>query len=249
MQESVVEIRTQDGVMDTFVCHPDEGGAHPAVIFYMDAPGIREELRDMARRIGTVGYTVLLPNLFYRTGTEGNYGFDLARIRTDEAERDKMIAVMNQLTNARVVADTAPMLDFAHGHAAAAEGPVGCVGYCMSGQYVVAVAAEYPDDFAAIASYYGVRIITEEPDSPHLTADRIKGELYLAFAEQDHWVPPELLARMRSEFAAAGTNHRIEVYPGTEHGFAFPQRPAYHKPAAERHWQRLHALLARNLKG
>jgi len=97
--------------LDAFVCHPDEGGPFPPVILYMDAPGMREELRDMARRLGTAGYFVVLPNLYYRTGREGAYGFDLAGTRADGPDRRKMFEVMNTLTNARVVADTGPLLD------------------------------------------------------------------------------------------------------------------------------------------
>jgi len=87
MLEREETITTRDGAMDCFICQPEEGGPHPAVILYMDAPGIREELRDMARRLGTVGYYVILPNLYYRVGREGAYGFDLARIREDDAVR------------------------------------------------------------------------------------------------------------------------------------------------------------------
>jgi len=248
MHEYEADIRTADGVMDTFICHPDEGGPFPTVIIYMDAPGIREELRDMARRIGTVGYHVLLPNMYYRTGREGSYGFDLAQIRSDDGEREKMFNVMRSLNNALVVADTGPMLDYIAGSAAAAKQPLGCVGYCMSGQYVMSVGAAYPDSFAAIASYYGVGIVTEADDSPHLAADRIAGEVYLAFASDDPYVPQPLLDRMPGIMQAAGLNHRIEVYPETEHGFAFPQRPVYRKAAAERHWERMFALFERNLR-
>ena len=248
MREHEADIQTADGVMDTFICHPEEGGPFPAVVMYMDAPGIREELRDMARRIGTVGYYVLLPNLYYRTGREGHYGFDLARIRSDDGEREKMFAVMSTLTNAGVVADTAPMLAFARGESEAAGGAAGCVGYCMSGKFVVSVAAAYPDDFAAIASYYGVGIVTDADDSPHLAADKITGELYLAFASDDPWVPQSLLDSLPGIMNAAAVDHRIEVYPGTEHGFAFPQRPVYNKAAAERHWERLFDLYDRRLR-
>ena len=247
MHEFETEIRTADGTLDCFVCHPDEGGPFPAVIMYMDAPGIREELRDMARRIGTVGYFVMLPNLYYRTGREGNYGFDMAGTRADGPDRRKMFEVMNTLTNARVVADTRPMLDFARAADAAAPGPVGCVGYCMSGRFVVSAAAEYPDDFAAIASYYGVGIVTDEPDSAHLRAGAIEGELYLGFASDDPHVPGDVLERLPGIMEAAGANHRIEIYPDTEHGFAFPRRAVYRKAAAERHWERLFALFARRL--
>ena len=248
MQEYETEIRTDDGAMDTFVCHPDEGGPFPTVIMYMDAPGMREELRDMARRIGTVGYHVLLPNLYYRTGREGNYGFDLARIRVDNDEREKMFGVMRTLTNGRIVADTAPLLTFVRDAAAAADGPVGCVGYCMSGQFVVAAAAAYPDNFTAVASYYGVGLVTDADDSPHLAADKISAEVYLAFASDDPYVPQRILDALPGIMEGAGVNHRIEVYPETEHGFAFPQRPAYRKAAAERHWERMFSLFARRLQ-
>lgn len=247
MREFETDIATADGALDCFVCHPDEGGPHPAVIIYMDAPGIREELRDMARRLGTAGYFVALPNLYYRTGREGGYGFNLAGTRTDGPDRRRMFEVMNTLTNARVVADTRPLLDYIRGADAAAPGPVGCVGYCMSGRFVVAAAAAYPGDFAAVASYYGVGIVTGEADSPHLRAGDIGGELYLGFASHDPYVPQEVLDRLPGILSEAGVDHRIEVYPDTEHGFAFPKRAVYRKAAAERHWERMFALFARRL--
>ena len=249
MIEADIFITTPHGQMDCFTCHPEEDGPYPAVILYMDAPGIREELRDMARRIATVGYYVILPNMYYRTGTEGNYGFDISRIREDRAELDKMFSVMNSLTNALVVSDTGPMVEFLRGQGAASNGPIGCVGYCMSGRYVMSVGAAFPDDFAAIASFYGVGIITDQPDSPHLRAADIKGECYLAFAESDHYVPDQVLTDLPGHLDAAGTNYRIEVYPGTGHGFAFPTRADYVKAAGERHWERMFALFDRNLRG
>ncbi len=248
MREVEIGIQTADGTMDTFICHPEEGGPFPAVIMYMDAPGIREELRDMARRIGTVGYFVLLPNLYYRKGREGDYGFDLSRIRSDDSEREKMFDLMRTLTNAGVVADTRPILDVVRSEDQAAAGPVGCVGYCMSGQFVISVAAAYADVFAAIASYYGVGIITDAEDSPHLMAGEITGEVYLAFASDDPYVPQSVLDALPKIMSAAGVKHRIEIYPDSEHGFAFPRRPAYNKDAAERHWERMFALFDRRLR-
>jgi len=202
----------------------------------------------MARRIGTVGYFVVLPNLYYRSGREGDYGFDLSRIRSDDGEAKKMFEVMRTLTNAGVVADTRPILDLVRGDDQAAAGPLGCVGYCMSGQFVISVAAAYSDAFAAIASYYGVGIITEAEDSPHLVVGKITGEVYLAFASDDPHVPQSVPDALPEIMSAAGIEHRIEIYPDSEHGFAFPQRPAYNKAAAERHWERMFALFDRCLR-
>lgn len=249
MREFDITIETADGALDAFVCHPEEGGPFPAVIMYMDAPGIREELRDMARRIGTAGYYVLLPNLYYRWGTEDNYGFNRDRIREDDAERQKMFGLMAAATTEKIVADTKPMLDYITSQDQAMSSSFGAVGYCMSGKYIVQLGAEYPDDFTALASYYGVGIQTEEPNSPHLSAHKIKGELYLAFAAEDEYVPEPLLKSIPQEMNKAGVNYRMEIYPDTGHGFAFPQRPVYNKAAAERHWERMLALFERNLKG
>ncbi len=246
MKETNLNLNTPDGVLDTFVCHPDEG-VHPVVIMYMDAPGIRDELRDMASRFATAGYYVMLPNLYYRVGTEGNYGYDLTKIREDDAHLKRMHDCRLSLTNELTVQDTQPLLDHCRNDPAAATGPVGCVGYCMSGSFVCAVGAAYPDDFAAVASFYGVGIITDEPDSPHLAASAIKAETYLAFASDDPWVPQAVLEQLPDVIKDANWNARVEIYPDTGHGFAFPQRADYNRDAGERHWERTLDLFKRNL--
>src|SRR3546814_9780149 len=129
----------------------------------MDAPGIREELYDFARRMAGEGYFVLLPDMYYRSG---RLRFDLAT--GGDGERARMFAAMQSLTNQLVMDDTKGMLDFLDASPLAAPGPRGCIGYCMSGQYVVSAAGTYPQAFAASASLYGVRIVTAKPDSPPL---------------------------------------------------------------------------------
>jgi carboxymethylenebutenolidase len=228
--------------MNSFITYPEEGGPFPVVIFYMDAPGKREELHDMARRLGTAGYYVVLPNLYYRT--ERNF-----RIDPSDATRARMFELMNTLNTRLVNEDTRAILDFLGGEEDASAGPIGCVGYCMSGPFVLSAAAEFAPRMAAAASFYGVRLCTDAPDSPHLTAANITGELYVACAETDNWAPPEMVAALAKHLSGTRIRHRIEWYPGTHHGFAFPQRQgAYDARAAERHWERLNALFERNLK-
>jgi carboxymethylenebutenolidase len=243
MIEREVDLETADGTMNTFVTHPEEGGPHPAVLFYMDAPGKREELHDMARRIATAGYFVALPNLYYRRTRE-------FRLRQDEAGMKEMFAMMGHLTNGMVVEDTRALLGLVDASEAAAAGPVGAVGYCMSGPFVFAAAAAYPERFAATASIYGAGLVTDRDDSPHLAAEQIRGEIYFACAEIDRYAPKEQIDALASHLAATDVDHRIEWYPGVEHGFAFPQRDGiYDKPAAERHWERMLELFDRQLKG
>ena len=241
MQEQHTTIQTADGAMNTFITCPEEGGPYPAVIFYMDAPGKREELHDMARRIATVGYYVVLPNLYYRDVSEFHLGMP-------DATRERMRELMDNLSNAVVCEDTRAILAFLEGEKLASDGPVGAVGYCMSGPFVFAAAAEFPERIKASASLHGVRLFTDEDISPHLTADRIQGEIYFGCAETDDWAPPEMVEKLDTHLASTGIDYRIEWYPDTAHGFVFPQREGiYHKESAERHWERLFSLFKRNL--
>ena len=180
MIEQTVDIPTKDGKTTTFIVHPDRGGPFPVILFYMDAPAIREELRDMARRLATSGYYVVLPNMYYRDGV-----MELGTLPTDPdaPERKKMFQHMNNLTIPLVMDDTEGLLKFIEGQSAASKGPMGCVGYCMSGQYAINAAARWPDRIVAAASIYGTRLITDEPHSPHLAAQKVKGDIYIGCAD------------------------------------------------------------------
>jgi carboxymethylenebutenolidase len=237
-----LDITTADGVMNTFVTHPEEGGPHPVVLFYMDAPGKREELHDMARRIGTAGYFVVLPNLYYRSVRE----FDLFAPGSDISV-DTMRTLMRSLDFDKVAVDTEAMLDFVDADPAADASRIGTVGYCMSGPFVYAMAGWFPERIRAAASFYGVRL--SGPDSPDELAAQVKGELYFGCAEFDEFAPREMVEALEARLAEVGAHARVEWYEGCHHGFAFPTRQgAFDKAAAERHYERMLDLFDRNLR-
>jgi carboxymethylenebutenolidase len=241
MIDRELDIETPDGMMNTFVTHPEEGGPHPTVLFYMDAPGKREELHDMARRLGSAGYFVVLPNLYYRRVREFKF-------EPTEEWRKRMFEHMHTLTRAAVLTDTAAMLDFAQSDTSAKTSRVGVVGYCMSGPFVFWAAAQHPERIAAAASFHGVSLCTDSPDSPHRLLNRIRAELYVGCAETDTYAPKEMIDALELHLRDSPVKSRVEWYPQTHHGFVFPQRTAaYHKDSAERHWERLHALFRRNI--
>jgi carboxymethylenebutenolidase len=244
--EQTIDVAAKEGPIETFICHPEKKGPWPVVVFYMDAPGIREELHDMARRIATVGYYVILPNLFYRHGR----GVRLSRECTTEgsAEFKRMFELMGSLSNGLVADDTETLLKFLASQPAARKERMGALGYCMSGPFAVTAAARFPERFAAAASYHGVLMATDQPDSPHLLAGKMRGEVYLAFGEKDHLTPPAQIATVREAFEKTDTKFDVEVYPGVGHGFVFPDRANYDKAAAERHWERLFDLFGRTLQ-
>ena len=242
MIEKEITIKTGEGQINTFIVHPDEDGPHPVILFLMDAPGKREELHQMARRIAACGYWVMLPNLYYRRVTE------FVPDGTDKS-REIMFEHKNSLSNEMVVEDCRHLLEEALKDETASQGPVGCLGYCMSGQFVFAAAAEINDRIRATASIHGVELFTDSEKSPHLSSHKIKGEIYFGCAENDVWVPREMIESLEKHLAKTDINYRIEWYPGTEHGFVFPDRKGkYHRTSAERHWYRILSLFERNLK-
>ena len=243
MREHDLDIETSDGLMNTFITHPEEGGPFPVVLLLMDAIGKREELHDWARRIATVGYFVLLPNLFYR------HARDYTPAWLDiENSVERMFEDIDSLSNAMVVKDCETLLDYADQQAAAKQGPVGAIGISMSGPFAFAAAAKIPDRIKAAASICGIRLHTDDSDSPHLDAGKIDGEMYFACAEEDHHISLESIDSLEAYLNTININYRIEFYPKTEHGFYYHHWEEYFdKPSTERLWERLFAILKRAL--
>jgi carboxymethylenebutenolidase len=241
--EKEVIVTTKHGRMPSFAACPDAPGTFPPVIFYMDAPGYREEVLNMARRIAKHGYFCLLPDMYYRYGA---IRFDIPR--RNDAMSAVIKAAYTSLTNADITDDTAGLLAWLDAQDKVTPGPVGCVGHCMSGQFVTTVAARFAHRFAAVASLYGVKIVTDQPDSPHLLVPQIKGEVFYGFAETDPSVPENVIPALAAALEKAGVKHRIKIFPGTQHGFCFPERPSYAAAAAEEAWKVLFDLWDRNLK-
>ena len=243
MIERTIDIPTRDGPMTTFITHPERDGPYPVVMLLSGGSGFREDIRDQARRIASVGYYAMVPNLFHRNGV-----LELVF----PADREQLISMMQALVDSldmdKVCSDGVALLAYADGDPAASKGKAGAVGYCMSGQWAIGTAARHPQRIGAAASFYGVGLITDSPDSPHLAPEKTDAELYFGFAEFDDWVPlsraPELSAEMQSRKA----NAEIEIYYGAHHGFVSPEHDVYCKWAAERHYERLFSLFRRGLR-
>jgi carboxymethylenebutenolidase len=240
--EQEIDLHAPDGAMKTFIYHPTHEGPHPVVLYLMDAPSIRPALKDMATRLASAGYYVMLPYLFYRGGPFREFGL------SDEDMHARQ-ELMGTVTKTNIVGDVEALLAHAAGDPAAADGPVGAVGFCMSGGLVMALARAMPDRIAAVASIHGAWLVTDQPDSPHLGLDAVTAEVYLGWADNDPTAPPEHVPVMREALEKAGVRHVIDfldAYPDAVHGYA-PPGPRYHRQASELHWERVHALLRRTL--
>ncbi|BAN03594.1 putative hydrolase [Ilumatobacter coccineus YM16-304] len=242
LNERHLDLATDDGTMQTYVVHPESGGPHPVVLFLMDAPGKRELLHAMARRIAAHGYFVMLPNLYYRQVDS----FELDFSSKDSLAR--MSELMRGVGNRMVGRDAAALLQAAESDVDADAERVGVVGYCMSGPFAVWIAAEYAERVKAAASFYGVRLHVDSADSPHTRLSEIDGELYIAAAEHDDYVPLDMIDRFEAAMQNTEARGRVERYWGMHHGFAFDDRPAHDPVGEARHWARLFDLLDRNLQ-
>jgi len=237
-----VLVPTAAGAMNTLVARPVDGPPCPIVVFFMDAHGRRPELDTMARRLAADGYCVLQPDLYHREETL--FALDLA----DPASLARVQGLITATTTENVRADFGALLRWADGVGIAAGGAVGCVGYCFSGPFALDIANEHAGRVRAAASIHGVRLHTDRPDSPHRNLAAGRAELYVGVAEHDDYAPAEMIDRLAAALAESGVPHRVEVYPGTGHGFVFPERDTYDEAAAERHWERLLDLFRRTLQ-
>lgn len=244
-----VDVQTPDGVADAYVTYPDDGAAHPGVLVIQDGFGLRPSLRSLADRIAAHGYTVLLPNAYYRHGRAPV--IELPDF-IDPAQRpeifQQVFPMIRELTPQLLRSDAAAYLAWLAASPQVAEGQVGLTGYCMGARLAVMAAAMFPDQVAAVAGFHGGPLVTDTPDSPHLTVGNITAELYFAHAGDDDHTTPEHIAQFDKALDAAGIRHRTEVYEGAHHGYTQADTSAYDPEAAERHYRELLALFDRNLR-
>jgi carboxymethylenebutenolidase len=253
--EKNVEIKTADGSCDAVFLHP-AAGTHPGVLIWTDIFGLRPAFRAIGRRLAAQGYSVLVPNPFYRTARApvvvDASSFDFAntadRTRAEQwSASTRLPGTIERDAEAHTAfLDAQPQVDRTR--------KLGTHGYCMGGPLVFRTAAHIPDRIGAAATFHGGGLVTDKPDSPHLLAPRIRARMYLAIAASDDSKQPDAKDELRAAFAAAHVPAEIEVYAGTIHGWCVPDmprhdgKPIYNKPDAERAWGKLldlyHAALA-----
>ena len=248
--ETNVEIKTPDGTCEAAFIHP-ASGAHPAVVIWPDAFGLRPSMRDIAKRLANEGYSVLVPNPFYRVARSpvfedaSNFNFG------DPAQRSKLTPLMGSIqADGAAEKDATAFIAWLDGQRAVDRNKkVGTQGYCMGGALVVRTAAAVPNRVGAGASFHGGGLVTDKPNSPHLLAPKIKGRMYFGVAANDDAQQPDAKTKLKEAFEAAKVPVEVEVYSQSQHGWCVPDmpkqangQPIYNKPDAERAWGKLMAL-------
>jgi len=245
MNGSTIDVPTPDGVADCYLTKPADNGALPGVLLMIDAIGLRPRIEEMADRIAAQGYVVLAPNVFYRAGRAPLWETpDLY----DPDSRGKFLQslgpLMGALTPAAVAADGCTYLDKL---AEFTDRPIGVTGYCFGGWLGWTIAAAHPDRVAALGGFHTGRMVTDDQDSPHRLAPRVRAEVYWGHADQDQSMTPENIATLDQAMDDAGVRHTTELYQGAQHGYTMSDMGAYNEAAAERHFEALFGLLSRTL--
>ena len=244
-----VLIPTPDGTCDAAFFYPT-AGAHPGVLVWTDAFGLRPAFRELGRRLAAQGYAVLVPNPYYRAAKSPVFGDISGFDFQNPADRARLQPLMDSLKAAgSAESDAKAYVGFLLAQPQVDKSKkVGAQGYCMGGPLTVRTAAALPDQVGAGASFHGGGLVTDRPDSPHRLAPRIKARMYFAIAASDDEREPDAKDKLREAFAAAKVPAEIEVYAGTQHGWCVPDMPAqrghpiYSQPDAERAWSKLLAL-------
>jgi carboxymethylenebutenolidase len=246
--ETNVDIKTPDGTCDAAFFHP-KGGTHPGVLIWPDAFGLRPSLRAIGKRLAAEGYSVLVPNPFYRVGKDQFTDASTVNFAADRAKIAPLMASVNAAGNAEK--DAVAYIAFLDAQKQVdKKKKIGVQGYCMGGPLTLRAAATVPDRIGAGGSFHGGGLVTANPDSPHLLAPKIKAGLYFGIASSDDKQQPDAKDKLKVAFPAA----KIEVYADAMHGWCIPDMPpqangmpTYNKADAERAWAELLALYKANL--
>jgi carboxymethylenebutenolidase len=245
MEGSRVDVTTADGVADAYLVRPDGDAPHPPVLFVMDAIGLRPRIEEMADRIAEHGYVVLAPNVFYRAGRAPVVERpDMTVPENRAAFMQSIRPLIEQLTPAAASSDGTAYLDYLNG---VAPGRAGVTGYCMGARMGWRIAAAHPDRVVALGGFHGGGLVTDGPDSPHLSAGQVTAEVYFGHADNDANMAPPQIATLDRAMDAAGVRHRTELYEGAMHGYTMSDSAAWNEAACERHFSALFDLLGRTL--
>jgi carboxymethylenebutenolidase len=253
MIDSHVQIRTADGLCDAALIHPEGEGRWPAVIWYVDAFGLRPAMRDMAKRLAHDGYTVLIPNPYYRSTRAP--GVPPGANLSNPDDRKKIMDLRSLLTAEALTRDVAAFVAFLDSQAAVKkQAKLGTVGYCMGGSMTMRAAAALPNRVGAGASFHGGALVTDKPDSPHLLVPKIKARYYFGVAANDDANDPAAKTTLKRAFETSGGIAKIEVYEGCMHGWCVKDMPIpsdgkaiYNQAQAERAWTELLGLFKRDV--
>ena len=222
----IVDGSTRDGPMAILSKRPRAHGDWPTVVMFHDGPGVRNATHVFAAKLAGEGYAVAVPDLYHRHGRL--IGFEPAERAADPTLVDHLWRLLASLTDEGIQADLDATLDALR---IGSSERLGVIGFCVGARAAFRTLMRLPDTFAAGAMWHPSFLADDEPDSPHLSAGALERPLYIGLGDADTMQPLE--AHRRFLDAVAPLPHvEVEVFPGADHAFTWPDWPNYDERAA-----------------
>jgi carboxymethylenebutenolidase len=242
MMEQDLQLAMPDGTADAVLFSPDPSTPLPGVLHIPDIASIREAHREMARRLASQGYAVLMPNPFYRTARPPVW--DFPRKMGEPRTVQRFAELLDPLTIEAQSRDISAYVEALTAQPLVRPGTIAIVGYCFGGGLALRTAAAYPDKVAAAASFHGGGLYkADDPNSPHLLLPKVAARLYFGHATGDRSMTAQDIVHFEQALAAWGGTYQSETYEGVSHGWTVPDNAVFNPPQAERAFAKLTALL------
>lgn len=236
MKTETIQIDAPGGNMPGFLATPDGPAARPAILVLMEAFGLLPSIESVCRRFAEAGFVALAPDLYYREAPDNKAAYD---------DLPRAMELMGKLIAGgdQCVHDIAAALDHLERQSTVESGTLGVIGFCMGGALTFRSACALSDRIAAAAPFYGGGIVNQLDH-----AANIKCPIYLFFGDRDSFIPLDQVNRIDATLRTLGTDYRLKVYPGADHGFFCEDRSAvYHPEAAADAWREVRDFFAEHL--
>ena len=228
--EEVLIPNGADKPLPAYVARPKGAGKHATIIVCNEIFGIHDYIKDVCKRLATLGYVAVAPDFFYRAGVNLPALKDFAAIRP----------IVAQATPDQVDGDVRATTTWIKAAKFARPGKIGITGFCWGGAVVWRSAMVNPDIKAGVAWYGQLK-----PLIPR--AAELKAPVLGLYGALDNGIPAADVDAMVAALKAAGkTGSDIHVYADAQHGFHADYRPSYNEADAKDGWARLLAHFKAN---
>jgi dienelactone hydrolase len=227
----------QDGIPG-YMTHPDGPGQRAGVLMVHHAHGVTADYKIDAYRLATLGFNVLVPNLFNMFGVPGTthigQGADLQAKRSDPEFLGKIDEAWRYLTG--------PMKSDPARTAA--------VGHCMGGRLLIPFAADHREVRAIVLYYPSIR---DEPETPHRPRHAFKLAKTLQCASlvfcggKDYIATPAIQGPLWQSFIANGRLVEWHFFSDANHGFRHPDNDGFQPHYADLVWPLVTSFLQRTV--
>ena len=241
IRSEMIQYPGQKGTpINAYLSHPVAPGRYPGVIVIMEAFGLNDHIKDIARRFAAEGYVALAPDMYTREGSP------------DPSNINDVIKVMFSVPDSQAMADLDGGAVYLKGRPDS-NGKVGAIGFCSGGRYTLMFGCTSKNLNAAVDSAGGFIIqdehTSQRPVSPIDMIPQLSCPLLALFGEEDPNPSPAHAERLQAELDKHKKTYELRMYPNAGHAFFADYRPSYRPVAAQDMWHRVLTFYDKYLKG